>query len=111
MTSVSPPPSPSPSHQIMHALVGRWFGYGSGSYQDVPPFRYIEETRVEMASDWRMLHVVQKTWEHDGDGVKRRALHLEVGLILAGDNAYLSTVRTPEYRQHLEASLVREPPG
>jgi hypothetical protein len=151
-----------------HCLVGVWRGRGSGSYPDMAPFGYIEETRMDLASGWGMLHVLQKTWLDEGDGVKGKPLHLEAGIVLPKEDgslvygcaqdsgrtevmvgrptipsegivriewettahandprlvklgrqwsvdgnelmyrAYLSTVRTPEYRKHLEARLVR----
>ena len=158
----------SPSNQFMQALVGRWSGHGDGSYPGIAPFRYVEETLIEMAPDWSMLHVLQRTWEREGDSGKGRALHLEAGLIRSRDDgtllygcaqdsgrtevmtgtpalasggvfhiswrtiehanddrlvelgrqwwldrdtfiykAFLSTIRTPEYRQHLDARLSR----
>lgn len=154
--------------ELMQRLVGAWHGRGSGSYPDVPPFRYAEETTIALARDWQMLHVLQQTWQIDDAGARQRALHLEAGIIVARDDgamvyscgqdsgrveamvampalddggvlrlawqtiahgndarlvklgrdwrvgsdrfeyeAYLSTVRTPEYRRHLEAQLHR----
>ena len=149
-------------------LVGAWRGRGEGSYPDVAPFRYLEHTVITVAADWNMLHVVQETWLDEGDGVKKKALHLETGLIMRKDDGsllyscaqdsgrtevmvgklsstserslridwettvhandarlvragrtwsvegdtlhysgHLSTVRTPEYRKHIEARLIR----
>jgi len=154
---------------LIHELTGVWRGEGTGSYPDIPPFRYIEETTLTMAAEWSMLHVLQKTWLSDRGG-KGKALHLEAGILLARDDgsllyscgqdsgrtevmagtpvrtatggihiawattahandprlvklgrewsfdgerfeyrAYLATVRTPEYRQHLNARLTRVP--
>jgi hypothetical protein len=151
-----------------HALVGRWGGTGHGSYPDVAPFDYLEETSLTLESDWGMVSVLQRTWLDPGDASRGTALHLETGLIVprpdgsleygcAQDSgriesmvgeprstssggveinwvttshgnddrlvrmgrvwrleddrfsyqAFLAIVQTPDYRQHLDAALVR----
>lgn len=155
-------------HTASNRLAGVWTGQGTASYPDIAPFRFIENTAIELVPDWSMLCVLQRTWR-DEDGVRGSGLHLESGIIRAQDDgellyscaqdtgrtevmrgivsfadltlridwitlehsfddrlvkmgrtwwlkdgefryeAYLSTVRTPEYRKHLEATLRGSP--
>jgi hypothetical protein len=153
---------------VWSRLAGLWTGEGAGYYPDIPPFRFIEKTTIELVPDWSMLCLLQRTWRDEG-GVKGTQLHLENGIIQAREDgsllyscaqdsgrtevmrgsvslsgvslridwstiehsfderlvkmgrtwwfedgefryeARLSTMRTPEYRKHLEASLRGSP--
>jgi hypothetical protein len=73
---------------ILMGLAGVWRGEGAGSYPEVAPFRYLEETTIVMEPDWAMAHVAQRTWRDEG-GMKGKALHLEVGLIPIGADGAL----------------------
>jgi THAP4-like, heme-binding beta-barrel domain len=77
------------THRALALLAGSWRGEGSGRYPEVPAFRYVEETTMTMAHDWKMLHVLQKTWQHDGNGIKQKPLHLETGLVICRDDGTL----------------------
>lgn len=152
--------------ELWNRLAGTWVGSGTGSYPEVPTFRYLERLMIARESDWNMLSVLQRTWLDEG-GAPGKALHLEGGIIQARDDgsliyscaqdsgrtevmrgmvsaaesvlriewvtiahanderllrmgrtwwlaassfryeAYLATVRTPEYRKHLEAAMHR----
>lgn len=73
----------------MQSLVGAWVGEGSGSYPDISPFQYLEETTITLAVEWNMLHVLQRTWRRAGDAAKGQALHLESGILLAKEDGSL----------------------
>jgi hypothetical protein len=158
----------TPAGRALESLVGTWRGEGEGSYPDIAPFGYLEETTILASPEWGMLRVLQRTWQREGDGVRGKALHLEAGLIMRRDDgtllyncaqdsgrvevmiggvaestpgeiviawettahandprlvrvgrtfwigretlryeAHIATMRTPTYRRHLDARLVR----
>src|ERR1019366_7220879 len=45
-----------------HAIVGKWSGRGRGSYPDVAPFDYLEETTIDLEPQWGIATVSQRTW-------------------------------------------------
>lgn len=75
--------------RAIEGLTGTWQGEGEGSYPNLAPFGYIEETTLLAAPEWGMLHVVQRTWLREADGARGKGLHLESGLIMRRDEGTL----------------------
>jgi hypothetical protein len=64
------------------SFLGEWRGTGRGSYPDVAPFSYLEETVLALEPGWGMVRVTKRTWLDLGGGARGEPQHLEQGLII-----------------------------
>lgn len=94
-------------NDVWTRLCGVWRGEGAGSYPDIPPFRFLEETTISLAPDWSMLCVLQSTWRLES-GVAGKGLHLETGIIQARDGGLIYSCAQDSGRTEVMRGAVTE---
>jgi len=71
-----------PAPVSRQSFLGEWRGTGRGSYPDVAPFSYLEETVLALEPGWGMVRNTQQTWLDLRGSARGEPLHLEQGLIV-----------------------------